>query len=193
MMHPVLSTHRLVLTQTLPQHGVRLFQVYRDRQVMDLQLMEACHNYAAFKVVMHAMCSVYTRRQGYRWTICHRQNGEILGSLGFHNWDRQRDRASLSYELVPDARGYGYASEAVEATIAFAFDGMKLRRIHAEIHRENRASQRLILRQGFFRVASASRRWRGRRVMLDTFACDDHQKPQPCSIELSTAYMKASS
>ncbi len=55
----------------------------------------------------------------------------------------------LGYSVVPEYRRLGYASEMVRAIIKWAFEAPDLRRIVAEVHKDNDASIRLLLRMGF--------------------------------------------
>jgi RimJ/RimL family protein N-acetyltransferase len=55
----------------------------------------------------------------------------------------------LGYCFAPEARGHGYATEAGQACLGYAFNTLGLDEVVAVIHPENRRSQSVIARLGF--------------------------------------------
>jgi RimJ/RimL family protein N-acetyltransferase len=113
--------------------------------------------------VLASLASVNHRR-GWRWTLFGGDGDggrAIVGTGGYHDWDRKRHEAKLSYELVPAARGRGLASEAVREALRYGYEEMGLGRVLAEIHPDNAASRRLAGRLGFEQVGQSRRFWRG--------------------------------
>ena len=153
-----LFTTRLDLVRTTLAHAEALFEIHGDAESVRFLPRERCADLTACRGLLTKMIAVETRGQGYRWSIL--RQGRVVGSLGFHAWNRQEGRAQLSYELVPRARGEGYASEAVAAVLAFGFDEMGLRRTLAEAHVGNHASVRLLERLGFQSAGGYWRVWR---------------------------------
>jgi RimJ/RimL family protein N-acetyltransferase len=100
-------------------------------------------------------------------TIVVELEGQVIGDLMLRvedAWgqaevaDRVRDvQAELGWVLHPDYAGHGYATEAVRALIALAFDGMGLRRVTAGCFADNEASWRLMERVGMRRETVAVR------------------------------------
>jgi ribosomal-protein-alanine N-acetyltransferase len=164
MRFPDLETARLRLIETRAEHADALYSIYSDPQVTFLYPKEPCETLEECRRVLASMASVNHRR-GWRWTLvapgADGAGGGIVGTVGFHDWDRQRREAKLSYELVPAARGQGLASEAVREALRYGFDDMRLARVLAEIHPDNAASRRLAGRVGFEQVAESRRFWRG--------------------------------
>lgn len=79
-------------------------------------------------------------------------DGQAVGGLGFHGPPDEEGRAEVGYDLAENARGNGYASEALGALAAryLARDDLKL--LFAVVDRDNAASQRVVARAGFARV-----------------------------------------
>jgi ribosomal-protein-alanine N-acetyltransferase len=59
--------------------------------------------------------------------------------------------AELGYALRRTAWGKGYMTEAVRLICPWAFSHLRLKEIYAEVHPENRASQRVLEKSGFSR------------------------------------------
>lgn len=57
----------------------------------------------------------------------------------------------IGYSVVPAARGRGYATEAVGALVAFAFEHAEVDEVVAHTSDDNPASTRVLLRCGFHR------------------------------------------
>src|SRR5687768_16417072 len=49
-----------------------------------------------------------------------RSDGVIIGDCGFHGPPDSTGAVTIGFEVVPEARGQGYATEAVEALLAYA-------------------------------------------------------------------------
>ena len=171
MRFPDLATPRLRLIETRAEHADALYSIYSDPEVTFLYPKEPCESLEECRRVLASMASVNHRR-GWRWTLVrhgdggkngggHAGGGEIVGTVGFHDWDRQRREAKLSYELVPAARGQGLASEAVREALRYGYQQMRLERVLAEIHPDNEPSRRLAGRLGFRQVSLSRRYWRG--------------------------------
>ncbi|GAA0614668.1 GNAT family N-acetyltransferase [Virgibacillus siamensis] len=81
------------------------------------------------------------------WTIREKQTDQFIGliSIGLHH---DSNEVELSYQLLPDWWGRGYATEAVQSIIQFAFDELNLSRLVAETQTANTPSCRLLERAG---------------------------------------------
>ena len=73
------------------------------------------------------------------------EDGRKAGVFGLA---MDEDTAEVSYLLEPETQHRGYAAEAVKELLCYAFS-QGIRRVIAEIHRENDASLKLVNRLGF--------------------------------------------
>lgn len=94
---------------------------------------------------------------GY-WAVVDQSDGAYLGDVGFAHWRRALgpdfDAAiEMGWALSPQAQGRGYASEAVQAALAWA-DAAPPRRIVCMIAPENAPSLRVAARCGFTAFAT---------------------------------------
>ncbi|WP_370146199.1 GNAT family N-acetyltransferase [Streptacidiphilus sp. EB129] len=76
-------------------------------------------------------------------------DGLAVGSVGFHGPPATDGSVEVGYDLVPGARGAGYATEAVLALVGFAFTHPAVRTVLALTTPDNTASQRVLARAGF--------------------------------------------
>ncbi|MEU6276740.1 GNAT family N-acetyltransferase [Streptomyces populi] len=87
------------------------------------------------------------------FVLVRREDGLAVGAIGFHGVPDEEGRAEVGYDLAENARGRGYATEALCALAgtALARDDVKL--LFAAIERENAPSQRVVARAGFTRAS----------------------------------------
>lgn len=84
---------------------------------------------------------------------CHSLALENLNTdsfLGWLNFFRFRDRiAEIGFMLSPEAQGKGVMTEAVQWALKAAFTKGGIHRLEAQLHPQNEASKKLLLRCGF--------------------------------------------
>ena len=81
------------------------------------------------------------------WLIV-RKDGKCIGNLSFKG-SPEEGLAEIGYGIAREFRGYGYATEALETILAWAFDQPGVTGILAETAPENTASQRVLEKCGF--------------------------------------------
>jgi ribosomal-protein-alanine N-acetyltransferase len=73
----------------------------------------------------------------------------LIGTVGYHKWEKAYFRAEIGYDLSPDCWGQGYMTEALRAVISHGFERMGLNRIDALVYIHNDRSTQLLQRLGF--------------------------------------------
>ena len=89
--------------------------------------------------------------QGYRFQLCLRSNPKsYAGVVSLSRVQRGPEQScTLGYGIAKILEGQGYMSEAVRATIQFAFEDLDLHRIQAGYAANNERSARLLRSCGF--------------------------------------------
>jgi len=82
------------------------------------------------------------------WAITLRRSRELVGLCGFLPLETKHRRGEFGYWLGRSHWGQGYATEAVEALLAFGFRKMKLNRMQARVAVGNSASARVLEKAG---------------------------------------------
>lgn len=77
------------------------------------------------------------------------ESRNAIGYLNFHGGPDDEGRVEVGYTLLPDARGQGYAIEAVRAAIEWAIEAHGIRRFRAAVAPDNERSRNLIGKLGF--------------------------------------------
>lgn len=96
------------------------------------------------------------------YVIVRSADGLAVGGAGFHGPPGSDGTVEVGYELAEDARGHGYATEALRALTAHAFTHPAVHTVTASVFPGNSASERVLLRIGFTRGADVDglRRYR---------------------------------
>jgi RimJ/RimL family protein N-acetyltransferase len=90
------------------------------------------------------------------WThgfvLLHLATGSIIGAGGFKGPPGEDGAVEIAYGIVPDFQGKGYATEAAQALVAFAFNSRGVRMARAHTLPEMKASSRVLTKCGFKHV-----------------------------------------
>jgi len=87
--------------------------------------------------------------QSFYWAIALKDQPGLIGAICIRNLSIDRQTAELGYELHPDHQGKGYMQEAITLVIRFAFERIGLSVLEAYTHKDNSASTKLLLKNGF--------------------------------------------
>lgn len=87
------------------------------------------------------------------FVLVRREDGRAVGGIGFHGVPDEKGRVEIGYDLTEAARGNGYATEGLRALSAWALARETVTSVRATTEPENTASQAVIARAGFVRVA----------------------------------------
>ena len=104
------------------------------------------------------------------WLIV-RKDGKLIGNLSFKG-SPDEGVVELGYGIDEEYRGYGYATEAVETILTWAFDQPGVTAVAAETEEGNAASQRVLAKCGFLPAGTGRE---GPRFVRNADAGDDYE------------------
>ena len=87
------------------------------------------------------------------YQLVRRADGQVVGDIGFHGRPARDGAVTVGYGLAASARGYGYATEALRAVLAWALAQPEVSRVEADTTHANLPSQRVLERAGMRLVA----------------------------------------
>ncbi|MEU8431620.1 GNAT family N-acetyltransferase [Streptomyces sp. NPDC029216] len=94
-----------------------------------------------------------TYRPGWGpYAIVRTDDRRAIGGIGFHGAPDADGNAEIGYDLVPSARGNGYATDALNGLVAWAFRQPGLTTLHASVDADNAPSHGVVGRTGFERT-----------------------------------------
>lgn len=97
-----------------------------------------------------------TYRPGWGpYAIVRTDDRRAIGGIGFHGAPDAEGNAEIGYDLVPSARGNGYATDALNGLAAWAFAQSGLTTLHASVDADNAPSHGVVTRASFERTTPA--------------------------------------
>ncbi|MGD8780518.1 MAG: GNAT family protein [Ignavibacteria bacterium] len=93
----------------------------------------------------------YKENQPAPWGIELKEKNKIIGTIGYHEWDKKNFKAEVGYVLHCNYWQNGIMTEALNYVIEFGFTKMYLNRIEARTDPENIPSQKLLEKVGFLK------------------------------------------
>lgn len=84
--------------------------------------------------------------------MMHRETGIAIGQCGFKGPPEADGVAEIAYGVDPDQQGKGYATEAAEALVIYAFGSGRVRLVRAHTLPERNASTRVLTKCGFSHI-----------------------------------------
>lgn len=91
--------------------------------------------------------------EGINWAITLKDNPKLIGIIGHYRIKPEHYRAEIGYMILPEFNGMGIVTEAIKEVVNYGFNQMQLHSIEAVIDPENRASEKVLLKNGFVKEA----------------------------------------
>jgi ribosomal-protein-alanine N-acetyltransferase len=148
-MFPILLTPRTTLREITEADTDHIFDFFSQEEVIRYYGQEKLTTIQEALQLIDIFAENYRNQKGIRWGIERLDTGELIGTVGFNQWNQKHKRAEIGYELHPQHWGHGYASEAASAVMAYGFQILQLIRIGAVVFLENKASQHVLEKLGF--------------------------------------------
>lgn len=116
---------------------------------------------------VHALRSSAEARYSI-WVMIEAETGAVVGDIGFFGPPNEAGEMETGYSVIPSRRRRGYATEALAALVAWAFDQPEVTAIVAGTDPDNVVSQRVLASAGFEQTEPepAELRWRRERGAL---------------------------
>jgi ribosomal-protein-alanine N-acetyltransferase len=149
MNFPNLNTARLELIEISHNHIDDLFEVYSDEETMKYyDCFPHKEKDIETKQSINRFQKAYADGRGIRWGISLGKNEKVIGTIGL-TYNATKTCAHLGYDLNRNNWNMGIISEAIDGIVSYAFEKQKVHRIEAFTSPENKASQKVLTKNGF--------------------------------------------
>lgn len=146
---PTLETERLVLKKISINDAKDLYEdIYKNYDSYKLCYNRKFENFEDYFVHVLALLKRCNEKNYYRWGIFEKDSDRIIGEV-LLNGNNQYNKYKIGYLISPSCRRIGYATEAVSKVVNFAFNEKKIPKIYAEITANNKASLKLVRKNGW--------------------------------------------
>jgi len=146
---PVIETERLRLRLITEKDLKEMFSIYSSEEVMKYYGIYPINDISTVEVMIEKFKESFEVDMGIRWGIELKSTSKLIGTCGYHNWNKRHFRAEIGYELGNEFWRKGYAKEAISSIIKYGFDEMNLERIEALVYPENETSENMLKKLGF--------------------------------------------
>lgn len=163
-----LSTERLTLRWLTADDAQALFDIFSDAAVTRYWSSGPWTDMAQARSAIDDIVAHYDAGSSLRLAIVLSATGEMIGSMNLYDFKHGNRRCDIGYALAAAHWGKGYLTEAMRATLDYAFDTLELNRIEADIDPRNDASARLLEKMLFQREGYMRERWIVQGEVCDT-------------------------
>lgn len=146
---PILETDRLWLRELKLSDCHDFLEIFSSESVMKWYGMFPIDSMESAIKILENLRNTFPEGRGLRWAVVHKESGKFIGTCGFHNHNLMSRRAEIGYELSEAFWNQGFATEAIQAMLAFGQNYMNLHRIEALVYPENIASKKALVALGF--------------------------------------------
>lgn len=148
---PTLRTSRLRLRPVEDADADDLFALHTNRTVLRYWDAPPWSDRVRAERFITACREMAAEGTGARVAVDRVGDGAFLGWCSLTRWNPDHSSAALGHCYGEAAWGHGYATEAAQALLAWAFETVDLNRVQAETDTRNGASARVLEKLGFVR------------------------------------------
>ncbi len=144
-----LQTQRLFLRPVQLHDAQDMFVARGDAEVMRYWDWPAQESVEQVRGIIQNHFDEIERGTVQWWLASLSPRGPAIGECDLSEIDFGHKRAEVGFLFRREVWGQGYAREAMERIVAFAFKELELERLWARCHAGNEASKRLLEKLGF--------------------------------------------
>ena len=146
---PILTTERLTLRQPVINDEQEIFTLRSDREInkyLDRQISNTIDDARNF---INKVNENNNKNGSLYWAITLSDKNILIGTICLLGFSDENYKCEIGYELLTNFQGQGIMKEAVEKVIDYAFNTIKVKKIEALLHRDNRSSVKLLEKFSF--------------------------------------------
>jgi RimJ/RimL family protein N-acetyltransferase len=156
---PLLETPRLRLRTIETDDVPALYAVFSDPRVMRYWSSAPMQEIAEAAALQADIAAMMRDDTLYQWGVEPLDASGLIGTVTLYRIDAAHRRGEIGFALGSAHWGRGYASEALGAVVAHAFDERGLHRLEADVDPRNAASLGVLGKLGFVREGLARERY----------------------------------
>ena len=147
--HPILQTNRLTLRPFTLADVPEVQRLAGDRDIAATTL-HIPHPYedGAAEQWISKHQQEFEQGEQLTFAITHRIEHYLIGCIGLSSISREHETAEVGYWIGKPYWNQGYCTEATAAVLKYAFEDLKLNRVHARHFKNNPASGRVVQKVG---------------------------------------------
>ena len=156
---PELITKRLILRQPHIGDSKSIYLLRTNKKINELISRKIPQSIAETTKFIAELNNRFYDKKNIFWVIVSKEYNQVIGSIGYQNFNNNFSYAEIGYELHPDEHKKGFMNESCEAVLNSGLDTINLKTIEAFTHKDNEASKALLKKHQF--VFQIKRREKG--------------------------------
>jgi len=146
---PYLETEHFLLRRIEVSDANEVFQYFSHDEVTKYYDLDTFKDISEATRLIENWQKRFAKQEGIRWGIATKSDNKIIGSCGFHNWEKEHSKAEIGFEVTPEYWQQGVMSEVLKVVLPYGFEMMGLYRIEAFYDPQNTASKMTLEKVGF--------------------------------------------
>lgn len=131
-----------------------LYQIENDEQYWSISnTQKPFSKFLLQQYLENAQQDIYQAKQ-LRLMVCEQKNRTSVGMIDLFSFDPKNRRVGVGILISPESEGKGYASEAINLMINYAFRHIDVHQIYANIEASNNKSIQLFEKFNFKKTGS---------------------------------------
>ncbi len=145
----IAQSQRIILRTWQPRDRTEAYKFYADPEVSkfigDGQPLQSLER---IEVLLNRF-NLHQDQFGFSpWAVVDASSDQVIGICGLHTFNEMKE-AELGFRLNQSHWGKGFATEAIQLSLEYAFKNLALRFVSAVTDPENFATQKVLLKSGF--------------------------------------------
>jgi ribosomal-protein-alanine N-acetyltransferase len=150
-----LFTDRLVLRELQANDAEQIFKIRTDARVNQFLDREPSKSIDDSLKFIRNILKAQHNNDSIMWAITLKNDPKLIGTVVYWHIVKEKDKAEIGYEMLPEYFGQGIMREALTEVIRFGFEDMQLKTIVAETRTDNLRSVNALEKCGFEQVRVA--------------------------------------
>ena len=146
-----LETNRLILREIEDNDFEMLYKnIFNNFEYYKFHSQTPFNSFEEYKESVNDYKKLYEEGNHFKWGVVLKESNEMIGLVQLHTEDILNNHCKIAWLIGYNYNGHGYAKEAVQEMIKFAFNKVKYHRIDAEIVETNDKSIKLAENLGMY-------------------------------------------
>lgn len=165
---PVLESERLLLRRITLDDTDLMFTAYSDMRANNYIGRDPVKSHQEIIDKIKLINDSFDNQDGVSWAITLKPSDKYIGTVGLWKLFKEHHRAEIGYRLNYEHWNKGIMSEAIQLVKDFGFNKMKLHSIEANTDKDNIASHKVLMKNGFVKEAHLKENWYYNGQFLDS-------------------------
>lgn len=146
---PTLSTERLNLRRITMADDKEVFFQRSDKGMNAYVDNPPCQSIEEARAWIEKIDKIIANNEGVNWGVCLKDNEKLMGGFCYWNLSPEENKAEIGFSIYPQYQNKGYMNEVLQTGLKYGWEVMELDSIEAYTHPENKASIRVLEKNGF--------------------------------------------